>query len=237
MRKKTYEEVKNFFEHKGCKLLASNYCNSYDKLSFKCRCGSISEICFNQFSKSPQCRKCGIMQMQQSKSKGQLPCRVCNTALDEKNLYVTMDRTKYGNICRECYNRRHAIFQKIHGKSYYLKYNEKRLEYLSKRRDDFPELVRAQCTTSYHKTRIEVLKYYSPELSCVRCGFSDLAALSIDHINGNGNKHREEIHNANIYRWLKNNDYPEGFQILCMNCQFIKRHENKECFGAPKKLK
>ncbi len=31
-----------------------------------------------------------------------------------------------------------------------------------------------------------------------------------------------------LYRWLKKETYPEGYQTLCMNCQALKKHENKE---------
>lgn len=64
---------------------------------------------------------------------------------------------------------------------------------------------------------------------CKRCGFDDIRALSIDHVNGGGNKHRRELGKSAtgswFYRWLVKNGFPEGFQVLCMNCQFIKRHE------------
>lgn len=72
-----------------------------------------------------------------------------------------------------------------------------------------------------------VLRQYSKgEPKCCRCGFTDVRALTIDHINGGGGKHRKEI--SHICRWLVKNNFPDGFQILCMNCQFIKRVEKKE---------
>ena len=64
---------------------------------------------------------------------------------------------------------------------------------------------------------------------CARCGFSDYRALSIDHINGGGTKHRKETGDgSSFYEWLVARNYPDGFQTLCMNCQFIKRYENNE---------
>lgn len=77
-----------------------------------------------------------------------------------------------------------------------------------------------------------VLEHYGEK--CCKCGFSDWRTLSIDHINSDGAEHRKKVSGAHIYRWLKNNNFPTGFQILCMNCQFIKRHEKKE-FYKPKK--
>ncbi len=82
-----------------------------------------------------------------------------------------------------------------------------------------------------YKLRIEVISHYgNGKCACVRCGGDDMRTLSIDHINGGGNKHRKVIGTggAHLYSWLKNNHYPEGYQTLCMNCQFIKRLENHE---------
>lgn len=76
----------------------------------------------------------------------------------------------------------------------------------------------------------KVYNHYSGgNIKCAKCGFTDIRALSVDHINGNGSKHRQKIGHGDTYRWLVNNNFPIGFQILCMNCQFIKKSENKEC--------
>ncbi len=88
--------------------------------------------------------------------------------------------------------------------------------------------------TSYRQV---VIEHYSPNVCCSKCGFNDIRALSIDHINGNGALHRKELGNKNIYQWLVENNFPSNFQILCMNCQFIKRHkENKYQTHIPEKL-
>lgn len=79
------------------------------------------------------------------------------------------------------------------------------------------------------KVKLEVLIHYSAgTLSCIRCGYSDIRALSIDHVNGGGHQHRAEIKGYHIYHWLRKEGYPEGYQVLCMNCQFIKMSEEKE---------
>lgn len=58
---------------------------------------------------------------------------------------------------------------------------------------------------------------------CACCGETTLEFLTIDHVNGGGNKHRKEIGGGgNFYRWLVKNDFPEGFQVLCMNCNWAK---------------
>lgn len=77
--------------------------------------------------------------------------------------------------------------------------------------------------------KIKVLTYYSNgTCRCCRCNFDDIRALSIDHIKGGGHQHRKQIGSSRLYQWLIKKNYPEGFQCLCMNCQFIKKEENKE---------
>jgi len=37
------------------------------------------------------------------------------------------------------------------------------------------------------------------------------------------------IGSTKFYRWLVENDFPEGFQILCHNCNFAKSHNPGGC--------
>lgn len=83
------------------------------------------------------------------------------------------------------------------------------------------------------RRRAAVIHHYSQgTMSCKRCGFSDIRALTIDHINGGGRKDRERTGAGTTFvYWLHKHKFPEGYQILCMNCNFIKRHENEEHGG------
>jgi hypothetical protein len=92
----------------------------------------------------------------------------------------------------------------------------------------------------YRNTYIATLKlrvlthYGNGKCACVKCGATNVNALSIDHINGGGNKHRKQINvlaGIPFYIWLKKNNFPEGYQTLCMNCQCIKRNDNREYKG------
>lgn len=78
-----------------------------------------------------------------------------------------------------------------------------------------------------HNLKKEVLRHYgNGKAICIRCGFADIRALSIDHIDNNGKYHRKTVGGGTaIYRWFKNNNYPSGFQTLCYNCQIIKHRE------------
>lgn len=67
--------------------------------------------------------------------------------------------------------------------------------------------------------REEVLKHYGKRCEC--CGETAVEFLTIDHINGGGNKHRRELGNRGGYRfylWLIRNNYPDGYRVLCFNC-------------------
>lgn len=89
------------------------------------------------------------------------------------------------------------------------------------------------CTKEYHreyhgKLRLDVIKGLGGK--CVRCGFSDLRALQIDHINGGGSQDRKNIGTRQLYGWIIKNiiDAKEKYQILCANCNWIKKYENGE---------
>jgi hypothetical protein len=82
------------------------------------------------------------------------------------------------------------------------------------------------------KLKHDVLVYYSGGLpTCSCCGEKHEEFLSIDHINGDGADHRRMIggRGKNTYRWLVNNNFPPGFQVLCMNCNFAKGHAYGGC--------
>ena len=94
-----------------------------------------------------------------------------------------------------------------------------------------PQWYKLQARAANNKIKVAVLYHYGKgDCACVKCGFRDIRALSIDHIEGNGNKHRKEdkLSGTSLYRWLMKNNFPEGYQTLCMNCQWIKKAENNE---------
>jgi hypothetical protein len=65
---------------------------------------------------------------------------------------------------------------------------------------------------------------------CCRCGFDDPRALVLDHRNGGGAAHRAVASHSAIYRYAA--EHPEEFQVLCANCNQIKRYEDGEWGGS-----
>lgn len=78
-----------------------------------------------------------------------------------------------------------------------------------------------------------ISKYGKNELPvCHHCGFNDVRALCIDHVNNNGKEDRAKLRDkyfagSVFYRWLRDNNYPEGYQTLCANCNLIKEIERR----------
>ena len=86
------------------------------------------------------------------------------------------------------------------------------------------------------KLRQRVLLKYGSR--CARCGFTDIRALQLDHINGYGNQHRKQMRQRRIYQMsLENND--KMFQLLCANCNSIKKYaeDPHNRVGRPRQTK
>lgn len=61
---------------------------------------------------------------------------------------------------------------------------------------------------------------------CVKCGFMDWRALQIDHILGGGTKETHGWSQSKFFDDVRSNR--EKYQLLCANCNSIKRIENGE---------
>ena len=77
------------------------------------------------------------------------------------------------------------------------------------------------------KLRAAVLAFLGGR--CVQCGFADGRALQVDHINGGGRQDRLKYGTspAGYYRHILK-DTTSKYQLLCANCNWIKRVEKQE---------
>mgnify|MGYP001342050660 CR=1 FL=1 len=80
------------------------------------------------------------------------------------------------------------------------------------------------------KLKIDALSNYSDgEIHCLHCGITETEFLTIDHIVGRKKMgHAKHIKGKELYRWLKINNYPSGFQVLCWNWNQIKGKKELE---------
>ncbi len=161
-------------------------------------------------------------------------CRVCNEY---------RERAQEGHrICKPCM----ADYQRA--------YNERHRERIAKRQNDYwarkaqsdPEFrarYRVKGRAYHRKNWHDAIMAYGG-YRCACCGETEPKFLSIDHINNDGAEHRKTISRtlgeirivgrpasgtANLLLWLKRNNYPDGFQVLCMNCNTGKQRNNGVC--------
>jgi hypothetical protein len=131
-----------------------------------------------------------------------------------------------------------------YNKKRYQEKREKMLEICKKYRQENREKLREK-QMKYRRDNIELLfkkrKKYNKNLKnlvvekmgkkCIKCGFNDSRALQIDHINGGGTKELRSIGSKAIYRRILKmsiNEMNNKYQLLCANCNWIKRYENDE---------
>lgn len=88
------------------------------------------------------------------------------------------------------------------------------------------EKVRTCCRNYERRSRLSILMLLGGK--CELCSNNDSRVLQVDHVNGGGSK---EIRNvatgsgAYLRRIFRN---PENYQLLCANCNWIKRWERGE---------
>jgi len=110
------------------------------------------------------------------------------------------------------------------------KYTEDKRKYYLKNRDKILA-ERKKNSKRYNKKQRELSKKWRIKAieflggKCIRCGFSDIRALQIDHINGGGN---HDFAGSKTFHKKVIQDNKKTFQLLCANCNWIKRAENNE---------
>jgi hypothetical protein len=62
---------------------------------------------------------------------------------------------------------------------------------------------------------------------CIKCNIDDWRVLQVDHINGGGNAERRSLKSPHAYRKVILGNI-EKYQLLCANCNWIKRYEENE---------
>ncbi len=88
---------------------------------------------------------------------------------------------------------------------------------------------RSKSKITLDRQRAECFDHYGRECAC--CGETEPLFLTLDHVENNGADHRREIGkdgNA-LTRWLIANDFPDGFQTLCRNCNWGKFANGGTC--------
>lgn len=86
----------------------------------------------------------------------------------------------------------------------------------------------AKTKKAQDRCREEVFAAYGG-WQCACCGETEKLFLSIDHIKNNGAAERRaglyKGGGSAFYAWLRKENFPPGYQVLCMNCQ-VGKHKN-----------
>ena len=171
--------------------------------------------------------------------------------------YQKKYRLEHKEQIRE-YFKEYRQIHREHKKELCLKYYQEHKEEICKKSKEWAETHKEQVKRNQkeyretHKDRnelehkritIDVLSHYSEgQPKCACCGESQIEFLTIDHINGHtendvrtkfiskSQPYYRFIAGYKLYRWLRQNNYPKGYQVLCYNCNCGKnRTKDKVC--------
>jgi len=134
-----------------------------------------------------------------------------------------LTRKEYQKKWRDLHNQEIKEYRKKWSAEHKEKIREYSKEYLKK----YPERIKKYKIKIRKKLKNLIFTHYSsnpPKCAC--CGESHIDFLTLDHINGGGTEHRKLLYKqgTTIYLWIKKNNFPNGFQVLCMNCNWAKGH-------------
>lgn len=152
-----------------------------------------------------QIRRSGLCNCGQPREDGFMSCRKCRQSGQQREAKDRQDRQSR-NQCVECPN--------ILPLNSYRRTCDECAQYHSDR------------SKRYLAERKElVFSVYGKSCKC--CDEDNGMLLTIDHVNGDGAEHRRAIGSSNLslYIFLIKNNFPNGFQTLCYNCN-IGRYKN-----------
>ena len=87
-----------------------------------------------------------------------------------------------------------------------------------------------QALNGSQKRKRRILHHYSKgAMKCACCGEKNIEFLSINHLEGGGIAHQEKLRKkgTTLYAWLIKKHFPEGYNVLCFNCNHAQGHYEK----------
>ncbi len=120
------------------------------------------------------------------------------------------------NQCPECYNRKRRSRYALRKENLRAAQEQERVE---RSRSGKTRAWRVRYNSALKQ---EAFAHYG--MSCP-CGESEPNRLALDHVDDNGHAHRlaTRLSGVKLYSWLKTHGWPPGYQVLCHNCNILKR--------------
>jgi hypothetical protein len=141
-------------------------------------------------------------------------------------MWTSEQTKKYAARYRETHRAERTAYNKKYNEEHRDEHRRYHSDYRAKYRSKLL-VSQAQRNAGFKESAINM--YSNGEAVCRWCGHGDMDVLCLDHIANNGGQHRKSV-GIHMYNWLRKHDYPEGFQVLCMNCNW-KKHIMRRAFA------
>jgi hypothetical protein len=169
--------------------------------------------------------------------------RICfKCKLEKKHSEFTKDLSEkdgFSDFCKDCskiyrfkQRQKNLDRERLRGrKSYYKNKTKNYLKHVEWRNKNLNK-VSGYNNKWYHKNKDkvkesirnrnkklleEIFDHYGHKCSIIKCG--SLNNLRVDHIGGC--KKDKYLKGHNLWRWLKKNNFPSGYRILCTRCNTL----------------
>lgn len=137
--------------------------------------------------------------------------------------------SQHDNAWFAAYREKNRLWLRIYKRRWHHRTKELRAEYLKAYFLKNIDKIRATHTKNSQKRRLEILGMLGDR--CKKCGYKeDYRALQIDHVRSNGKEERKQMSHSWSYTFWKKAlaERPQDYQILCANCNWIKRLDKNE---------
>lgn len=149
-----------------------------------------------------------------------MKCKDCDAELIPEVNWISSHKENHFYVCRKCFQKR--MKKPIQ-------------EWRQRNKEKLRNQGRKWNFETRHLYHQKIIEFLGSKCSSPNClvpdGCKDIRCLQIDHLNGNGNKERESFFSTYQYYKFIYEKLLQGskdYQLLCANCNIIKREENKE---------
>ena len=158
-----------------------------------------------------------------------MPFRDRNKKIEYQRRYFQIHKERLMTLQRE--RLQHPDAKRLHRESC-KRYRVTHKELIKRNRRNYLRRHRLRCNAYGRKVRRqlrrEVIVHFGGK--CVHCGMDDWRALQVDHIEGGGRKRFTQTAHCSYayYKELLKATPGVDYQLLCANCNQIKKYENGE---------
>ena len=128
-------------------------------------------------------------------------------------------------VCSKCNGKYKAdrcpVSRKAYRRQYHADNRDKYREACRNWRQINPDRAKELGLSWRRGLKEDVLRHYSGDVpSCSCCNEPRIEFLCLDHVDGGGNKQRATLKRSGtmFYSWIRRNNFPSGFRVLCHNC-------------------